>query len=174
MRIAEFGVRNGDKGKCGMWSAKCGMKPRLTLPCTRTYPGQIRRTSIFFLLTVRITMAAAQNPLRERTKKFGLRVIRLVDSLPTRRSARVIGDQLLRSGTSPGANYRSACRARSAAEFCSKLGIVEEELDESLYWMEMLVEAGLMPEKRLSLLRREGEELLAMTVASINTTRKRK
>jgi four helix bundle protein len=119
-------------------------------------------------------MSAIQNPLRERTKKYGLRVIRLVENLPSRRSARVIGDQLLRSGTSPGANYRSACRARSPAEFCAKLGIVEEELDESLYWMEMLAEAGLMSEKRLALLRREGEELLAMTVASINTARKRK
>jgi four helix bundle protein len=119
-------------------------------------------------------MPNGQNPLRERTKQFGLRVIRLVDSLPSRRSTRVIGDQLLRSGTSPGANYRSACRARSPAEFCAKLGIVEEELDESLYWMEMLIEAGLIPEKRLSLLRQEGEELLAMTVASIKTARRRK
>lgn len=113
------------------------------------------------------------NPLRERTKKFGLRVIRLVESLPRRRSARVIGDQLVRSGTSPGANYRSACRARSTAEFCAKLGVVEEELDESLYWMEMLIESGFVSESRLALLRQEGEELLAMTVASINTARKK-
>lgn len=81
---------------------------------------------------------------------------------------------MLRSGTSPGANYRSACRARSVAEFCSKMGIVEEELDESLYWMELLAESNLVPERKLALLMREGEELLAMTVASINTARKRK
>ena len=85
-----------------------------------------------------------------------------------------MGNQLLRSGTSPGANYRSACRARSVAEFCSKMGIVEEELDESLYWMELLAESNLVPERKLALLMREGEELLAMTVASINTARKRK
>lgn len=114
------------------------------------------------------------NQLRERTKKFAARVIRLVNSLPRKRSAFVIGDQLLRSGTSPGANYRSACRARSVADFCSKMGIVEEELDESLYWMELIAEEGLMPRKRLELHMQEGEELLAMTVASIRTARKRK
>jgi four helix bundle protein len=119
-------------------------------------------------------MSAALNPLRDRTKQFALRVIRVVESLPPKRSANVIGNQLLRSGTSPGANYRSACRARSPAEFCSKMGIVEEELDESLYWMELLVESDIVPAKKLALLAREGEELLAMTVASINTARKRK
>jgi four helix bundle protein len=119
-------------------------------------------------------MAATLNPLRDRTKQFALRVIRVVESLPPRRSANVIGNQLLRSGTSPGANYRSACRARSVAEFCSKMGIVEEELDESLYWMELLVEGDLVPQKKLGLLMHEGEELLAMTVASINTARRRK
>jgi four helix bundle protein len=119
-------------------------------------------------------MSAPSNPLRDRTKQFALRIIRLVESLPSKRSANVIGNQLLRSGTSPGANYRSACRARSVAEFCAKMGIVEEELDESLYWMELLVESDFVTPKKLSLLMREGEELLAMTVASINTARKRK
>jgi four helix bundle protein len=120
-------------------------------------------------------MPTGANPLRERTKQFALRVIKLVESLPQgKRASHVIGNQLLRSGTSPGANYRSACRARSAAEFCSKVGIVEEELDESLYWLELIVDDGLLPRKRLALLMKEGEELLAMTVASINTARKRK
>lgn len=119
-------------------------------------------------------MSSAKQQLQDRTKHFALRVSRLVQSLPNHRVAHVVGNQLLRSGTSVGANYRSACRARSTAEFCSKLGIVEEELDESLYWMELIVEGSLMPIKRLELLKREGEELLAMTVASINTARRRK
>jgi four helix bundle protein len=87
-------------------------------------------------------MSVAREAFKQRTKKFALRVIRLVDSLPNRRSARVMGDQLLRSGTSVGANYRAACRARSRKEFCSKLGIVEEEADESAYWMELLIESN--------------------------------
>lgn len=132
------------------------------------------RTRFPSFLPEEFLMAAPLNPLRDRTKQFALRVIRVVESLPPRRSANVIGNQLLRSGTSPGANYRSACRARSVAEFCSKMGIVEEELDESLHWMELLVESDLVPEKKLELLMHEGEELLAMTVASINTARKRK
>jgi len=112
--------------------------------------------------------------LKERTKKYALRVIRLVESLPRKQVAAVVGNQLLRSGTSVGANYRSACRARSTAEFCSKMGIVEEELDESVYWMELIIEAELVKAMRLLPLIKEGLELLAMTVASINTARKRK
>jgi four helix bundle protein len=119
-------------------------------------------------------MPITQQHFKDRTQKFALRVIRLVEGLPPRRPTRVLGDQVLRSGTSVGANYRSACRARTTAEFCSKMGIVEEELDESLYWMELVVASNLMPKKRLELLMNEGEELLAMTVASINTARKRK
>ena len=133
----------------------------------------ISDTRLPFLTRI-LFMAAPSNPLRDRSKQFALRVIRLVESLPPKRSANVIGNQLLRSGTSPGANYRSACRARSTAEFCAKMGIVEEELDESLYWMELLIESDLVSQKKLQLLIREGEELLAMTVASINTARKRK
>jgi four helix bundle protein len=112
--------------------------------------------------------------LKDRTKKYALRVIHLVESLPPKRVTAVVGNQLLRSGTSVGANYRSASRARSPAEFCSKMGIVEEELDESLYWMEIVIESNLVTAKRLAPLMKEGEELLAMTVASINTARKRK
>jgi four helix bundle protein len=112
--------------------------------------------------------------LEDRTKQYAIRVIRLVESLPPKRVAAVVGNQLLRSGTSVGANYRSACRARSTPEFCSKMGIVEEELDESLYWMELVIEANLVTGKRLGPLMQEGEELLAMTVSSINTARKGK
>ncbi len=112
---------------------------------------------------------------KKRTKAFALRVIRLVESLEKNRKSSatsgVIGRQLLRSGTSVGANYRAACRARSRADFISKMGIVEEECDESLYWMELLVESGLVKANRLASLMMEAEELLAMSVASINTSR---
>ena len=109
--------------------------------------------------------------LKVRTKDFAVRVIRLVDSLPGRRSCDVIGKQLLRSATSVGANYRAACRARSAAEFCSKLGIVEEEADESVYWMELLVAADAVRPELLADLLGEANEILAMVVASIKTAR---
>jgi four helix bundle protein len=84
----------------------------------------------------------------------------------------VLGKQLLRCGTSVGANYRSACRARSGAEFRAKLGIVEEECDESVYWMELIVEAGLITEQRLGDLKQEANELVAIVVSSINTSKK--
>ena len=109
--------------------------------------------------------------LRVRTRDFGLRVIRRVESLPGRRIAHALGGQLLRAGTSPGANYRSACRAKSPADFISKMGTVEEELDESLYWMEMLLHSGLVAANDVEWLMAEADELLAITVASINTAR---
>ena len=109
--------------------------------------------------------------LKQRTKQFALRVIRLVESLPRNRTAEVIGRQLLRSGTSVGANYRAACRAKSRADFISKMGTVEEEADESLYWMELLIEAGIVKQELLAPLMQEADELLAITVASINTAR---
>ncbi len=85
------------------------------------------------------------NTLRTRTKRFALRVIKLVEALPQTRAGDVIGRQLLKSATSVGANYRSAQRGRSRAEFCSNLGIVEEECDESSYWLELVTESGMMP-----------------------------
>jgi four helix bundle protein len=109
-----------------------------------------------------------------RTKAVALRVIKLVEALPENSTASVIGKQLLRSGTSIGANYRAACRARSAADMIAKLKIVEEEADETLYWLELLVEANIIPESRLTPLMSETGEILAMTVASIKTLRKRK
>lgn len=109
--------------------------------------------------------------MKQRTKQFALRVIRLVESLPRNRTAEVIGRQLLRSGTSVGANYRAACRAKSRADFISKMGTVEEEADESLYWMELLIEAGIVKQELLAPLMQEADELLAITVASINTAR---
>jgi four helix bundle protein len=82
--------------------------------------------------------------LKNRTKQFGLAVIRLVESLPKSMMAGVIGKQVLRSATSVGANYRAVCRARSKADFVAKLGIVEEEIDESGYWLELLIEANII------------------------------
>jgi four helix bundle protein len=112
--------------------------------------------------------------LKQRTKKFALRIIELVEALPRGRTADVIGMQLLRSGTSVGANYRAACRAKSQADFIAKMGIVEEETDESLYWMELLIDAGIVESKRLESLMKEADELLAITVASIKTARRTK
>src|SRR3989442_14321161 len=109
--------------------------------------------------------------LRPRTKAYALRVIWLVESLPRNRTADVIGKQLLRSATSVGANYRAACRAKSPADFIAKMGIVEEEADESLYWMELLIESGLVTQDQLAGLITEGHQLVAMTVASIKTAR---
>jgi four helix bundle protein len=111
--------------------------------------------------------------LKERTKQFALRIIRLVESLPKGRTSDVIGRQLLRCGTSVAANYRAACRARSTADFISKMGIVEEEADESIFWMEILVDAKIMEKKLLSDLMNEADELLAIFVASIKTARKK-
>jgi four helix bundle protein len=100
--------------------------------------------------------------LEERTKKFALRVLTLVDSLPNTIGGRVIANQLARSATSVGANYRAACRARSRAEFASKLGTVAEESDESLYWLELIRDGKLIPEKKVSSLWAEADELTAI------------
>lgn len=90
-----------------------------------------------------------ENDLKQRTKQFGLRVIRLVESLPSTSTARTIGNQLLRSGMSVGANYRAACRGKSKADFIAKAGISLEEADECMYWMEVLQEAGIVSAEKL-------------------------
>lgn len=110
--------------------------------------------------------------MQQRTRQFALRALRLGSSLRPGRVGDAIGRQLVRSGTSVGANYRAACRARSTADFVAKPGIVEEELDESLYWMELILDVGIMAEDKLSALMDECRELLAIVVASINTARK--
>ncbi len=112
-----------------------------------------------------------EQELKRRTKQFGLRVIRLVESLPSTSTARTIGNQLLRSGMSVGANYRAACRGRSKADFVAKTGISLEEADECLYWMEMLQEAGIFPNEKLKDLMKEANELVAIFTASIKTAR---
>ena len=111
--------------------------------------------------------------MKRRTGQFALRVIRLVQSLPKDRVGDVLGRQLLRCGTSVGANYRASCRAKSAADFIARLGTVEEEADESIYWMGLLIESGLMPEARLTDLMDEAGQLVAITVSSINTARRK-
>ena len=108
---------------------------------------------------------------KDRTKKLALRIIKMVGTLPRSHASDVIGRQLLRSATSVGANYRAACRGKSSADVISKLSIVEEEADESLYWMELLVEAELVSEAELVNLMGEMNEIVAMTVASIKTLR---
>jgi len=110
-----------------------------------------------------------EQEFKQRTKQLGLRVIKLVSSLPKNTVSEVIGKQLIRSGTSVGANYRAACRARSAADLIAKLRIVEEEADECLYWMELIVEAKLVDVANLRSIMSETNEILAMTVASIKT-----
>jgi len=109
--------------------------------------------------------------MKIRTKAFALRVIKLVGALPRTPEAQAIARQLSRSGPSVGANYRSACRARSRAEFIAKLGIVEEEADESAFWMELIMESGMLPQAQVKPLHAEADELVAITVASKKTAR---
>ena len=103
--------------------------------------------------------------LQQRTKQFALRILKLVDALPSTPAGRAISNQLVRSATSVGANYRAACRARSRVEFTAKLGTVLEEADESLYWLEMIRDANLVPEAKISLLLKEADELTAIVAA---------
>jgi four helix bundle protein len=110
---------------------------------------------------------------KQRTKLLAVMAVRLVESLPSRRATDIVARQLLRSMTSVGANYRAACRARSPQEMFAKLSIVEEEADESLYWLEVLVESGLAPAGAVVSLTQETDEILAMVVASKKTLRAR-
>jgi four helix bundle protein len=152
-QIADFGLRISD---CGfgklIWSLKV------------------------FLIPFQITWTSAMTPeqMKQRTKKFGIRTVRVVEKLPSRRTAQTIGQQLLRCGTSVGANYRAACRARSDAEFRSKLGICEEEADEAVYWLELIAELGYIKAALLGELIKETNEILAIIVASIKTSRRRR
>ncbi len=110
--------------------------------------------------------------LKRRTKAFALRVLKLVDTLPKTTAGRALVSQIVRSGTSVEANYRAACRARSTADFIAKMGIVEEEADETLFWLELLEESQLVPAAKLPAIKREANELIAITVASIKTARR--
>ena len=113
-------------------------------------------------------MHKEEGDLRERTKEFALRVIRMFSALPKKTEAQILGKQALRSGTSVGANYREASRARSRAEFVSKCGDSLRELEETAYWLELLVDGGIVGADRLSPLRQECDELIAIFVTIIN------
>jgi four helix bundle protein len=110
---------------------------------------------------------------KQRTKALALRVLRLAEALPQKPSTAIMGRQLMRCATSVGANYRAACRAKSTADLIAKLSIVEEEADECLYWLELLVESGSIGEAKVKNLMAETNEILAMTVASIKTLRRK-
>src|SRR5262249_3188012 len=112
-----------------------------------------------------------QEILKNRTKQFALRIIKLFRSLPKTDEARILGKQVLRSGTSVGANYRAVCRARSTAEFIAKIGIVVEEADETVYWLELLVEAEIVSERKMNSLMEEANQLLAIFAASQRTAK---
>jgi len=112
--------------------------------------------------------------LKERTKQFAIRIVAVSRSLPRSREAAVIGKQLLRSGTAVAANYRAVCRARSKAEFISRMGIVVEEADETVFWLELLGDTGLAPAAKLALLLKEANELVAICAASLRTAKHNK
>ncbi len=115
-----------------------------------------------------------EQEFKNRTKQIALRVIRLVESLPNSNAAQIIGRQILRSATSIGANYRAACRGKSTADVVHKLSIVEEEADETLYWLELLIESEIVSANKLSVLIGDINEIVAMTVSSIKTMRSQK
>jgi len=111
--------------------------------------------------------------MKKRTKEFAKRIIKLCRALPDNREGRLIGNQIFRSGTSIASNYRAACRARSAAEFISKLGIVEEEADETLFWLEIIQEMNILKAEQVDSLMRENDEIVAIVVSSIKTVKQK-
>ena len=118
-------------------------------------------------------MSETPEHLRERTKALAIRVVKLFSALPHSPQAQVIGKQLLRCGTSVAANYRAACRSRSRAEFVARLGVVVEEADETIFWLELLVDAEIIPAQRMEELLDEARELTAIFTAAQQTSRKR-
>jgi len=112
--------------------------------------------------------------MKSRTKLFAIRIVAVVQSLPRNREGDVMGKQLLRSGTAVAANYRAVCRSRSQAEFISKMNIVVEEADETVFWLELLMETGIVPAQKLTLLIKEANELLAICAASLRTAKRNK
>ena len=110
--------------------------------------------------------------LKRRTKAFALRILKLVDAMPKTTAGRALASQIVRSGTSVAANYRAACPARSTADFIAKMGIVEEESDETLFWLELLEESEVVSATKLAAIKQEANELIAITIASIKTARR--
>ncbi len=126
------------------------MNPCTTIQMSETYPAE---------------------ELKKRAKQFAIRVVKLFQGLSKTDEARVLGKQVLRSGTSVAGNYRAVCRARSKAEFIAKIGVVVEEIDETIFWLELLVETGIMQQGRMESLLQEANELLAIFAASQRTAR---
>jgi four helix bundle protein len=118
-------------------------------------------------------MSEGEKDLRDRTRAFAVRIVRLYSALPKTTEAQVLGKQILRSGTSVGAHYREATRAGSTAEFVSQMEGDLQELEETLYWMELLIETSILSETRLQKLRQEAEELISIFVASVKTAKKK-
>jgi four helix bundle protein len=114
----------------------------------------------------------ANENLKQRTKLFALRVIKLVEDFPDTKTSRILGNQVLRSGTSVAANYRAGCLAKSKRDFINKLKIVEEEADETIFWLELIEESGIFTSNKLQSLKTEAHEIFTMIVASIKTARK--
>ena len=125
------------------------------------------------LIETKLPNEMTSDELKQRTRTFALRIMHLTESLPNTSAANHISHQLLRCGTSVGANYRAACRARSRPDFISKLGIVEEEADEAIYWMELLIDVGLVRRLSIADLMKEADEIVSMIVASIKTVKSR-
>src|SRR5216684_3763110 len=116
-------------------------------------------------------MTFPHEELKRRTKSFAIRIVKMFRSLPKTEEARVIGRQILRSGTSVAANYRAVCRARSKAEFIAKIGVVVEEADETVFWLELLVQAGIVQQDQVEGILAEANELLAIFAASQRTVK---
>jgi four helix bundle protein len=112
--------------------------------------------------------------LRDRTKQFALRIIKMYSALPKSTLPQTLGKQVLRSGTSVAANFREASRTRSDAEFISKLGTIEQELDETMLWIELLAESGIVRSSRLESLKQETDELLRIIVSAATATKRKK
>ena len=123
-------------------------------------------------MTGHVGALAAADALRKRTRDFAIRIVKLSHALPKNDTARILGRQVLRSGTSVGANYRAVCRARSRAEFVSRMAVVVEEADETVFWLELLVDTGIIPRERLGGLIQEAGELLALCAASHRTAKR--
>lgn len=123
--------------------------------------------------TTKPSPVMTKEELKERSKQFALRIIKLVDSLPKTQAGRAIGNQIIRSGTSVGANYRSACRARSVADFVSKIAIVEEEADETIFRLELVSDSGMIKKGKLEGLMAEAKELTAIFTASGKTAKQK-
>jgi len=131
-----------------------------------------QRVGILNLQFANCDLQMTEQDLIDRTKQFALRVIKLVDALPRTIAGRAIASQLMRSGTSVAANYRAACRARSKAEFIAKLGTVEEEADESAFWLDLIIDAGLLSAAKTSPLLKETTEIIAIMASSKKTAAK--